>query len=211
MTSKTLIIVGAGGFGREVLHWAEDQMFAGKAEFTKLAFIDDNIEGVPPSVAKYMRSSIQNYVPQEGDLAVIAVGKPKARRALAETLTKRGTTFGSVIHPSAMITRSAHHETGLVLCPYSTLSVGAVAGKHLHINFNSTIGHDCTLGDFITVSSHVDVMGNCEIEDGVFFGSGARVLPGCKVAQESSIGAGTTVQRSIKKTSVLYQTSTKRM
>ncbi|GLQ35974.1 acetyltransferase [Amylibacter marinus] len=211
MHEKTLVIVGAGGFGREVFHWAEDQIIAGQADYTKLAFVDDNATELKPLVADHFRGTIQDFSPRAEDRVVIAIGKPTTRRKIANLLGDRGAQFGAVIHPSAIVARSSTHGEGLIICPNSTISVDCTVGRHLHINHCSTIGHDTVIGDFVTLSSHVDVMGNCRLEDEIFLGSGARVLPGCSIAVASSIGAGATVQRSIKKTSVLYQVATKRM
>ena len=212
MEARTLIIVGAGGFGREVFQWALDQIESGNASYSKIQFVDDMPANPSFSeVYQNFREPLASFSPGHSELVVIAIADCTTRRAVAERLKESGAQFGSVIHPSAIIARNAVHNEGLILCPYSCLSANSVIGSHVHINCGSTIGHDSVLGGFVTVSSHVDIMGNCAIEDDVFFGSGARVLPKCKVANGSSVGAGVTIQRSVKVKSVLYQLTTKKM
>ena len=212
MNTKSLIIVGAGGFGREVLHWAQDQVIGGNCEYSKICFLDDDsAQAKNPTVSNCYIGTLSEYSPKQTDLFVIAVGNPRSRKAIADILKARGALFGKVIHPTAIISRSCSLASGLIICPNSLVSVDVQTGEHVHINANSTIGHDTKLGSFTTLSSHVDVMGSCVIQDEVFFGSGARVLPKCTVAAGSNIGAGTTVQRSIKKKSTLYQVATRRL
>lgn len=212
MYSQVLIIVGAGGFGREVYQWALDQIEVGKARFSKIQFIDDSLDELSfPEVSDNFRGTVSDYIPGLNELAVVAIGNSEIRRTVTENLRRKGAQFGSVIHPSSNIARNAVHNEGLILCPNSCLSANTKIGAHVHINFGSSVGHDSILGDFVTVSSHADIMGNCVLGDDVFLGSGARVLPKCKVASGTRVGAGATVQRSIRQKSVLYHVATKRM
>jgi len=212
MYSQVLIIVGAGGFGREVYQWALDQIEAGKASFSKIQFVEDAPGKLTfPEVSDNFRGSVSDYVPRSSELAVVAIGNSQTRRNVTENLRRNGARFGSVVHPSSTIARNAVQNEGLILCPNSCLSANTKIGAHVHINFGSGVGHDSILGDFVTVSSHADIMGNCILGDDVFLGSGARVLPKCKVASGTRVGAGATVQRSIKKKSTLYHVATKKM
>lgn len=212
MIDKTLIIVGAGGFGREVFHWAQDQMKAGQAAFSSLKFVDDgNDLDTYPEVASCLLSSLDAYTVHPDHLIVIAIGSNKTRHDVAHRLKLQGVQFGSVIHPTAIITHNSTAEPGLIMCPNSVISTHTQIGAHTHINFGASVGHDCHIGNFVTISSHADIMGNCTLEDDVFLGSGARILPNCSVATGSTIGAGAQVQRSVKKRSTLYQAATKRM
>jgi sugar O-acyltransferase (sialic acid O-acetyltransferase NeuD family) len=208
---NTLIIAGAGGFGREVFQWAQDQINAGTADFDAVKFIDDTQNSPFPQVAQNYLGPIASYVFAAGHRIVIAVGQPETRAALARTFAEKNVRFGNVVHPSAIVADSCKYDSGLILCPFALLSVDVLIGQHVHINTNSSVGHDTVIGDYVTLSSHVDVTGKCHIHDNVFFGSGARVLPGCSIAAESKIGAGATVQRSVRKKAVLYQLATKKM
>lgn len=212
MTQKTLVIAGAGGLGREVFHWAQDQITANRADFSIIKFIDDSPDlSKYPEVSSGLLSTIESYSPQPDHLIVIAVGNSAARRLLANDLKFKGAQFGSVIHPSAIMARNSNVQHGLIMSPNSIISTNTNIGEHTHINFGASVGHDCLIGDFVTISSHVDIMGFCVVKDDVFFGSGARVLPKCSVAEGSKIGAGAQVQRSVKTKSTLYQSSTKKL
>lgn len=212
MTKNILVIAGAGGFGRETFHWAQDQINLGQAGFSIIKFIDDrNDFAAYPEVAAGLISSIEAYSPHPDHQVVIALSGNTARRDLAHRLTSQGAQFGSVIHPSAVIARNSVALPGLIMCPNSLISTHTYIGEHAHINVGASIGHDCQIGNFVTISSHADIMGSCTIEDEVFLGSGGRILPKCRVAAGSRIGASAQVQRSVRKKSTFYQINTKRM
>jgi len=211
MTNEVLIIVGAGGFGREVCEWATDQMLSERATFSDIKFIDDKPNRKFSAVAKNYMGRINEYNPCTNHRIVLAIGNSVTRRLLAKRLTEKGAVFGSVIHPTAIVARSSQQGSGLIMCPYSLVSSDVVIGSHVHMNVSSTIGHDTKVGDFVTLSGHVDITGSCNVEDDVFLGSGSRVLPKCFIAAGTSVGAGATVQRSVRQKSVLYQAATKKM
>ncbi|WP_334067770.1 NeuD/PglB/VioB family sugar acetyltransferase [Nereida ignava] len=212
MTQKTLVIAGAGGLGREVFQWAQDQIAANQADFSVVKFIEDS-DGLSryPEVSSGLLSTIKSYSPDPDHLIVIAVGNTVKRRLISNDLESKGAQFGSVIHPSAIIARNSKVQRGLIMCPNSIISTHTKIGEHTHINFGASVGHDCLIGDFVTISSHVDIMGFCVVKDDVFLGSGSRILPKCSVAKGSKIGAGAQVQRSLKTKSTLYQSSTKKL
>lgn len=68
------------------------------------------------------------------------------------------------------------------------------------MNYSATISHDCTMGDWVTVSPGVNVAGYVRMGDGVFAGLGAQILPGrpdlpLVIGEGCTIAAGATVTR----------------
>ena len=209
--NDVLIIVGAGGFGREVFQWAGDQMRSRQASFSDIKFIDDQPDQSYTDVSQNYLGRISDYCPAPNHRVVLAIGKNTTRRLLADSLADKGAVFGSVIHPTAIVARNSQQGPGLIMCPYTLISVDVVVGSHVHLNVSSSIGHDTRIGDFVTLSAHVDITGHCLVQNDVFFGSGSRTLPKCFIAAGTSVGAGATVQRSVRKKAVLYQIATKKL
>jgi hypothetical protein len=74
-----LIILGAGGFGRECLAWAR-QSVQFEHEWTIKGLLDDNMEALagmntPASLA----GRIADYQPQPEDVFICALGQPAER------------------------------------------------------------------------------------------------------------------------------------
>ena len=103
-----IVIVGAGGFGREVLGYVKDCISAG-AQWTIKGFLDDN----PNSLQGYnydtkIISSIQTYTPSPNDALICAIGNPKIKKEKVEMLLAREAKFETLIHPTAYILSLIH-------------------------------------------------------------------------------------------------------
>jgi sugar O-acyltransferase (sialic acid O-acetyltransferase NeuD family) len=211
MMTERLILVGGGGFARELINWTDDLVDHGKS-IPVTGFLDDNpdaLRGLQYSVA-YL-GSIQTYVPQSGDRLLMAVGNPKVKKQLFADLKLRGCTFTGLIHPSAVVARTAMLGEGVVVCPQAFVSADAVVGDLCAINGSASVGHDVNLGSFATLSAHVDLTGWVNVDECVFFGSGARVLPKVKIGYGARIGAGAVVMRSVPADAVVYAPPAKRL
>lgn len=206
-----IILVGCGAFARELINWVDDLVDLGKSS-PVAGFLDDNpkaLDGFPYSVP-YL-GTISDFVPQAGDLLLMAIGNPQAKKRLYAELKGKGASFAQMIHPSAVIARSARLGEGVVVCPQSFVSADVVVGDLCAINGNASVGHDVRLGSFSTLSSHVDLTGWVQVEECAFFGSGARVLPKLKIGSGARVGAGAVVMRSVPADTVVYAPPAKRL
>ncbi len=200
-----LIIVGAGGFGGEVAMIARAMMAAGSAAFDSISFIDDD-----PS---YMRERgredeisgvIANHQIDPEALYICAVGNPLTKRYLCEKLEREGAKFTRIIHPVSQIDETAQIGLGTVVAFAGGLYPHTNTGRHVHINAYSGLGHDAEIGDFATLSAHVDITGGVKVEEGVFFGTHSCVLPGHTIGQWARIGAGCTISRKVAPEAIIY-------
>ncbi len=194
-----LIIVGCGGFGCETLDWASHTQ-----SYDQIGMIDDNPDfDRAPRLREYYLGTVTGFAPLAHHRLVIAVGDPATRLLIDSQLSAKGAVFGSVIHPTALISPTSTINEGAILAPHTVVTTDVKIGRHAHLNIATTIGHDATLGDFVTLSSHTDVTGGCSLGDRVFLGSGARILPGCSMAAGTRVGAGCVVTRSVREPAVL--------
>jgi sugar O-acyltransferase (sialic acid O-acetyltransferase NeuD family) len=195
---KRLLIVGAGGFGREVLAWAEDLPKDGRG-WQVGGFLDKD----PDALARLgidhpIVGDPDVYVPGPADIFVCAVGDPEVKLALAARLKSRGGSFATIIHPSAIVGQRSTVAEGSIICPRATITVDAKIGAHVAVNICSSVGHDAVLGDGCTLSAFCDVTGKARLGTGVFMGSHASILPGVSVGDFARIGAGSVVLRRVK-------------
>ncbi len=195
---KNLLIIGAGGCGREVLQWAKDVNKVSETWNIK-GFLDDNpaaLEGLRCDVE--VVGSTDSYQPQPDDQFVCCIGSSAVRKKVIEKMEAKGAEFVSVIHPTSIVADSAKLGRALILYPYSIISDNADIGDGCIINMHSTIAHDSTLGEYCTISAHCDVTGMCRLGDRVFMGSGARTVPSARVGSDVFICAGSTVMSRVK-------------
>lgn len=195
---QMLYIIGAGGFGREVLswlracpEWERDWRFAG--------FIDDDSDALAgKSTSGTVIATVADFKPGDEDIVICAIGDPTTRLNIAQKLLRQGVQFFTLIHPSAIVGDNCVVGTGCILCPGAVLTANVRVGDFVIVNAHSTIGHDAEIGDGVTLSGHVDITGHAHIADGVFLGTHAAVLPGAKIGAYAKVGAGSVVLRSVK-------------
>jgi sugar O-acyltransferase (sialic acid O-acetyltransferase NeuD family) len=211
MAQERLVIVGGGGFGRELLCWAADCHSAGRLPAVAgiLDDSEDPLAGYDYSVSRL--GGIEDYRPGDGDLFVMAIGDPAAKRRASEKLRGRGGRFANLIHPSAVVAHSARLDEGVVVCPQALISADAAVGQLVIINALSSVGHDARVGEYSTLSAHVDLTGFVSLGAGVLVGSGAKVLPKVKVGDGATIGAGATVYRNVPPGATAYAAPAKVM
>ena len=211
MMPSRLILVGCGAFARELINWVDDLVDQGKS-IPVSGFLDESpmaLDGFSYEIPCF--GTITAYSPQPGDKLLMAIGDPKVKKMLFADLKAKGASFAQLIHPSAVIARTAKLGEGVVVCPQAFVSADASVGDLCAINGNSSVGHDVRLGSFSTLSSHVDLMGWVRVEECAFFGSGARVLPKVKIGSGARVGAGSVVIRSVLADSVVFAPPAKRL
>jgi sugar O-acyltransferase (sialic acid O-acetyltransferase NeuD family) len=197
-----LVIVGAGGFGREVYEIARALTEAGRADWRVEGFVDDS--PAPETTALLDRLGTRLLGPVDDLLersarieVVLAVGSPVARRALAARLGPAGHVYPTLIHPDATLGGDVELGAGAVICPGARLSTHVSVGDHVHIDQNATVGHDTVVGAFSRLNPQACVSGTVTVGKGALVGAGATVLQGLHVGDGAVVGAGAVVVRDV--------------
>lgn len=185
---RRILIVGAGGFGREVLQWARNTWpdhytkFAGFLSADPHALRDHALEGP-------ILGDPAAFIPERGDAFLLAIGIPGARRRVAEDLEKRGAAFLTLVHPTAVVFPTAAIGLGSILCPYAIASDSVRLGRFTLMNYHSSLGHDAATGNFAVLSPYATLGGGAQIGDDAFLGLHASVGPGTKIGPRSKLSA----------------------
>ena len=185
--TKHLLIVGAGGFGRELYGIAREAVGYG-TEFDVKGFLDarpdalDGFAGYPPVLGDPM-----TYVPSADEVFITALGGIASRRRCAAALEARGAAFIPVVHRSASLGPNAVVGVGTLVAQNAVVSADAVVGRHACVFQGTVVGHDARVGDFAHVYSL------CALGGGVTVGAGAVVYPGAQVVPRRTLGADSVV------------------
>lgn len=197
---KNLIIIGAGGFAREIF-WHAHKAHGFGVDWRIKGFLDGDIklaaadyELLPAKVL----GDVDSYEICADDVFTCAVGTPKARRHLAEKILSRGGEFINIISELAQIIPTAQIGRGVIISPFVGVSDRARLGDFVALNAQTIIGHDAQVGNFSCVMPHVAVSGNVKIGAEVFIGSGAIILPKAKVGDGATVGAGSVVLKKVR-------------
>jgi sugar O-acyltransferase (sialic acid O-acetyltransferase NeuD family) len=198
-----LVIIGAGGFGREahdVMEASNDLSLTVGNSYKFLGFIDDGdvnealLEDRGPLLGG---REVLSTLPAETRY-VIGIGTGPVRREIDIEATQLGLRPATLIHPSAAIGRHRNRiGPGSIICSNCSVTTNVDLGRHTHLNLNSTVGHDAVFGDYVTLNPGVTISGNVTLEDEVNVGTNATVIQGKTVGRGSVIGAGASVIKDI--------------
>ena len=183
-----IIIVGAGGFGREVLQWAlQTWPDCG----TRIAgFLSAEPRPVAPQACRpAVIGDPRSFTPAPGDAFLLAIGIPGIRRLVAEDLQARGAVFVTLVHPTAVVAPTASIGAGSILCPYAIASDSVRLGRCTLMNYHSSLGHDAATGDFAVLSPYAALGGGAEIGADAFLGLHASVGPGRRLGARTKVAA----------------------
>ena len=146
---KHLIIIGVGGFAREVYWHAQDSLGYG-TEWDLKGFLDGDVKLPEEEYQKLelpVLGDINSYHIEEDDVFICAIGDPAIKKKLIEIILQRDGKFINLIHKTAIIHGNAKMGVGNILCPWSYVFDHAVVGNYVTFNCQSGLGHDAVIGD----------------------------------------------------------------
>jgi sugar O-acyltransferase (sialic acid O-acetyltransferase NeuD family) len=188
LSVQRILIVGAGGFGREVLQWARAAWPEAATHIAGFLSADPQIlagHACPLPII----GDPATFEPQAGDGLLLAIGIPGVRRRVAELLLERGAEFLTLIHPTAVVVPTARIGTGAIVCPQAIVSDSATLGRFSLVNYHASLAHDSSAGDFAVLSPYATLAGGARVGDDAFLGLHASVGPGVSVGSRSKVAA----------------------
>lgn len=192
---EKLLIIGAGGLGKEVV----DLVLAAD-QYEIAGFLDDNPD---------KKGTLVNQIPVLGDLGqldkyrwikhiVIAVANPGAKKSIVGLAKKAGFQFPNLIHPSVVFGSSVSLGQGNIICTGSIVSTEACLHNFITINPHCGIGHESTLHNFSTLYWGVHLGGNTTIGECCELGTHSCVLQGLQLTDNIILGAGAVAVKNIE-------------
>lgn len=204
---KDLIIVCAGGFGKETVSIVES-INKVKEEWNILGFIDDTI--APGTIVYHgykVIGSIKDYIPQTNQYFALGIATPASKEKLYNLLKERGAKFPVLIKASASVEPETIFGEGCVI-GNSWIGTEVTLGKCVHV-FGSMVG-SAEIGDFSTTTAFVNVAA-AKIGKRVFVGCHSAILNGRKVGDDAKIGAGSIVINNVKPNTTVFGNPAKRI
>jgi sugar O-acyltransferase (sialic acid O-acetyltransferase NeuD family) len=198
-----VLIVGAGGFGREVLSWARAAWPDAPDRIVGFLSADAHVlEGHGCDLG--LVGDPASYVPAEGDGFLLAIGIPEVRRRVAESLLGRGAEFLSLIHPTAIVAPTATIGPGSIICPHAIVSAAARLGRCVLVNYHASLAHDAFAGDYCVLSPYASLGGHARAAEDVFLGMHASIGPGRNVGARSKVSANSCALADVPPDHIVY-------
>ncbi len=194
--NKPLVIVGAGGFGREVA-WLVEDINKVKPTWNLLGFVDDKAQGKTVEGLNTLGRVALLYKMEPRPWVVIAVGDSQSRKGLLEKVAAEKLALATLIHPTVIMSKNVQIGCGTVICAGSILTTNIKIGESCILNLGCRIGHDTVLGDYVSLMQGVNLAGEVTVREGVYFGLNAAVINRISIGSWSVIGAGAVVVKDI--------------
>jgi acetyltransferase EpsM len=187
-----LYIWGAGGHGKVVFDCAA-------ATVETIAFLDDNpkVQGSQFCGRPVFAPLIRLQVDSAGASFIIAIGDNRMRAARFLVALEYGLPAGTIVHPAAVVSRSAVIGEGTVVMPGATINADARIGRNCIVNTGAVVEHDCCIGDHVHLAPRSTLGGGVSVDSFSLIGIGAVVIPGVVIGDGAVVGAGAVVVKAV--------------
>lgn len=199
MNKQKIVIIGAGGFGREVFHLINSN------QYDCIGFLD------------YKKSNIKLPMPIIGDEnkmkeiaetvnnlnCIIAIGDIEKRKKIFSTIDDSNIIFPKIIH-SSVVSMNNYIKIGTIIYPGVVIMNDCKIGKFSLLNSGVTIGHDVTIGNFCNINPGVNLAGKINIGDCSFIGIASSIKEGITIGKNVVVGAGSVVINDIPDNTTVY-------
>jgi len=195
---QNIAIIGAGGFGREVFHILDNDLYncVGFIDNEKKENLPAPIIGIDSDIAKLM--GVYGF-----SGCSIAIGDIKKRKVIYNNIEKFAIEFPLIIDSSVKCF-SKDIQEGAIFYPGVVIMNNCKIGKFTLLNSGVTLGHDVVIGDFCNINPGVHLAGKITIADNVFIGIGTSVKENIRIGNNAVIGAGSVVLKDVPPNSTVY-------
>ncbi len=190
--SKPIVILGAGGHGKVLFDICRE------TERNTHGFLDTKVAGPIHGLPVLGGDSMldDSAFVAAYDFA-IGVGERTIHKRLAGLISEKGGTLVTLVHPSAILSKSVKLGAGTVVMAGAVINIDARIGQNCIVNTRASIDHDCVIGNGVQICPGATLAGEVRCGEDAFIGSGATILPTIQIGARSFIGAGSTVNKNI--------------
>lgn len=196
---KSLIIIGAGGHGQEVVWLAQ------RCNRVIRGFLDDTADKLGKSyLGVQVLGPIDDYDKFLDCEFIVAIGNCRYRLKLVNKLESNpNVSFATLVDPQSIVGTKSLIGHGSMICAGSILTVDVVIGRHCIVNVNSSISHGCKIGNFSTIAPNVSISGDVVLDDEVEVGANAVIKEKITVRKGALIGMGAVVVKNVDQHNVV--------
>lgn len=200
MTLPRLLIVGTGGFAKEVAQLAAS-INAAHPHWQAIGYVGQSEQDarLPLPFGSFVGTDeILRSLKQPTDV-VLGMGTPTLREKIAMQLESLPfINFPNLIHPKSEIdlttVRLGHGN--IVTCG-AVFTCDIVLGHHNVFNLHCTVGHDCRIGSYNVINPGANVSGRVSMGDACLLGTGSRILENLSITSGTILGANSLLTRDV--------------
>ncbi len=195
---KKIVIIGAGGFGREI-KTIIDSINKVDPTFDFIGYYDDGLEkgtlinGIP-TLGKV---SDLNTIKEELGV-ILAVGNPAVKKKIISKIKNDNISFPNIISPNAIISDDfVSLGKGNIICAGTIITCNIDIKDFVILNLMCSVGHDTIIHNYCSFMPSVNISGEVIVHEGVYVGTGAKIINQLEIGTNTIVGAGAVVAKSL--------------
>ncbi len=199
-----VLVYGGGGHGKAVI-----DLLRGLGTYQVAGIVDDGlaagtqIMGVPVLGGAECLPDLFNRGVRLAANAVGGIGNVAVRVKIFRRLAEAGFALPALIHPSAVVERSAVLAPGVHVFPLAYVGSEARLDFGVIVNTRALVSHECQLEAYANLSPGAILAGQVVVGSGALVGMGATVNLQVKIGRLARVGNGATVKSDVPENGIV--------
>lgn len=203
---KNLIIIGCSGHAAEIvdyINYINDN--SKNKKYNLLGFVDntDKYYRHYAFKEKFLGNADDHIVAKDA-YYILGIGNMSIRRKVIDEFLTKGANFETIIHPTALISKTAKIGQGSLIAHNVSIGPKVSIGNFCVINSRSTIGHDSIIGENNFISPQVVIGGFAKIGNENMLGTNSCLIPEVKIGNFNKIMAGMAILSKVNDNEIVF-------
>lgn len=182
---KKLIIIGAGSVGGFIAY----NFSLLEKEYELIGFLDDDPQKSERLLfGKPVLGKIDDAKDYRNCCFILGIAFPQIKKKIISRLSIYNLSFISYISDAAWISKNVHIGTGVIVYPGTTINYEVEIDDFVTVNMNCSIGHNCHLHSFSTLTPGVNLAGFSVCGECSELGIGASTRQHVRVESNAIVG-----------------------
>ncbi len=197
---EKIVILGAGGFGREVYYLID------RTRFEPVGFLDPGVvrlQELPIPILGNDSMLCELQKKRDVHSCVVAVGDITKRKYIYSSVSNYDMKLPVIVSTNATV-MSSDIAKGTIVYPGVVVMNDCVIGEGVLINSGATFGHNVKIDNFCNINPGVHLAGGIHIGKEAFIGMGTLVRENVSIGDRAVVGAGSLVLENIPADSLAY-------
>ncbi len=207
---KQLLILGAGGMGKEIYYTARHSIGYG-TEFVVKGFLDFPNPDWDTSIYPPILGLEDDYEIQPDNVFTCSIGDVHLKRKVCEKMKARGAKFQTLIFENVQIRENVKIGDGCIIDSYAHIGSDAVIGENCLIQAFSCVAHDCVIGDYARIDVRSLLVGGVVVGNNVTVHTNAVVSHKVVLEDDSTVAAMSFVIKKVKAGTTVMGNPAKRL
>ncbi len=207
---KQLLILGAGGMGKEIYYTARHSFGYG-SEFVVKGFLDFPNPDWDTSIYPPILGIEDDYEIQLDDVFTCSIGDVHLKRKVCEKMKARGAQFQTLIFDNVQIRENVKIGDGCIIDSYAHIGSDAIIGENCLIQAFACVAHDCIVGDYSRIDVRALMVGGVKVGNNVTVHTNALISHKVVLEDDSTVAAMSFVIKKVKAGTTVMGNPAKRL